>query len=269
LSAFRASALVLILASAMVRTTLTAQSPGPGSPPRSEPASAPIPTSVGAIPTGAGRSSGLRYRRPEPSALNPAAIRVEAAESLDLAIARALRGTDLQESGTARAVAGVFRLASLPGTLLLAGTLYGIGEIDNRQDLSDLGLQTGQAILGAGAVTLVGKLAAGRARPRISPEDASDFGLGRGFRGNDYQAFPSAHTASAFAAGTVLAMDIAARHPGSAVWVYPSVYAAATMAGLSRLFDEEHWATDIVGGALIGIVGGIAVSSVHGGPTSQ
>src|SRR5690606_18603464 len=185
-------------------------------------------------------------------------------ESLDLAIAHAVRRTDIQENGTAQAVAGVFRVASLPGTLLLAGALYGIGELQDRPDLSELGLNTGQAIVGAGAVTLAGKVAAGRARPRVSPENSSDFALGRGARGNDYQSFPSAHTAAAFAAATVLVLDVSDRHHGSAAWAYPSFYAAAGMAGLSRLFDEEHWASDILAGALIGIGTGLIVDRWHG-----
>lgn len=183
----------------------------------------------------------------------------EAAVPPDLAIARAIRASDLQENGTAQAVAGVFRIGSLPGTLLLAGALYGIGELDDRPELSDLGLHTGQAIIGAGAVTVAGKLVAGRARPHASPEDASDFAFGRGIRGDDFQSFPSAHTAAAFAAGTVVALDIAERHPDSAPWAYPAIYAAAGMAGLSRLFDEEHWASDILTGAIIGIAAGLIV----------
>lgn len=180
--------------------------------------------------------------------------------NFDLAVADAIRGSGLQQNRGAKAIAGVFRLASLPGTLLLAATLYGVGTLEGNSDISDLGLDAGRAVVGAGLVTVAGKFAAGRARPRVSPDDPTDFSAGGGFRGDDYQAFPSAHAAAAFAAATVLATSLADRHPGSSGWIQPPIYAAAAMAGLSRLFDEEHWTTDILAGGLIGVLAGLYVN---------
>lgn len=181
--------------------------------------------------------------------------------SIDLVVASAIRDSGVQENEAVGTVSTVFRRASLPGTLLLAAALYGLGELEDRPDLAELGLNTGRAVVGAGAVTLVGKIATGRARPRIAPDDPTDFLPGRGFRSDDYQAFPSAHTAAAFAAATVLSADLGDRHPGSASWIYPSIYSAATMAGLSRIIDEEHWLTDTLAGGLIGVLGGLYVNS--------
>ena len=178
---------------------------------------------------------------------------------VDLVVANAIRDSGLQENAAGRIGATTFRRASLPGTVLLAAALYGLGELDDRPDLADLGLNTGRALVGAGAVTLAGKVAAGRARPKIAPDDPTDFQVGRGLRSDDYQAFPSAHSAAAFAAATVLALDLSDRHPGSGSWIYPTMYSAATMAALSRIIDEEHWLTDTIAGGLIGVVSGLFV----------
>lgn len=183
---------------------------------------------------------------------------------LDLIVARQVRNPGLQQSRFARGAADVTEIAALPGSVLLAGLLYGIGEIQDRPDLRELGLHTGQAVFLAGGVSLVGKVAVGRARPRISPEDPYQIGFGRGIRGDDYQSFPSAHTAVAFASAVVLANDLGGRHPDARVWIVPASYGAAGLAGVARMFHNHHWATDVIAGALVGVLSGWGVTEMHG-----
>jgi membrane-associated phospholipid phosphatase len=182
---------------------------------------------------------------------------------LDLAIDRRIRSEALQENRSACAVAGVLRFAAIPGTLILAGGLYGVGELSDRPNLSELGVHTGQAVVIAGATTLVGKVVLGRARPYEAPADASDFRVGRGLRGDRYQSFPSAHTAVVFAAAALLGSELSVRHPGNTLLINPMLYGAATLAGVSRIYHHEHWATDVAAGALIGTVAGRRTAAYH------
>ncbi len=62
----------------------------------------------------------------------------------------------------------------------------------------------------------------------------------------DSYSFPSGHTMSSFAAATVLM--ISNRRLGIAAMAF------AAMVGVSRLYLFVHWPTDVVAGALIGIV---------------
>ena len=183
---------------------------------------------------------------------------------LDLIVARQIRRPGLQQSRFARGAADVTEIAAIPGSVLLAGLLYGIGEMEDRPELRELGLHTGQAVFLAGGVSLVGKVAVGRARPRISPEDPYQLGFGRGIRGDDYQSFPSAHTAVAFASAVVLANDLGGRHPESRIWIVPASYGAASLAGVSRMFHNHHWATDVIAGAVVGVLSGWGVTQLHG-----
>lgn len=189
-----------------------------------------------------------------------------ARDPFDLTIATRLRESALHGSGIARTTAGVFRLAGLPGTILLAGALYGAGEVMDREELIDLGLHAGQAIMIAGGATLAGKVLTGRARPRTSPSNPYDMKLGRGLSGDRFQSFPSAHTAAAFATASVLSTELSQRSRGVGIWVYPASYGAAMLAGTSRLFHDEHWATDVIAGALIGVAAGWFVVEHHRGP---
>ncbi len=58
--------------------------------------------------------------------------------------------------------------------------------------------------------------------------------------------FPSGHTAYSFASATVIAMYYGR-------WCIPA-FVLASMIGLSRIYLAMHWPTDVVAGAMIGIV---------------
>jgi membrane-associated phospholipid phosphatase len=61
-------------------------------------------------------------------------------------------------------------------------------------------------------------------------------------RATGYQAFPSRHTAVAFAVATPFALEY------NADWLY----GAAALTNLARVGSREHWVSDTVGGSLIG-----------------
>ena len=59
--------------------------------------------------------------------------------------------------------------------------------------------------------------------------------------------FPSGHTTNAFAIATVVA-----RSYKDVKWVPVASYTIATLAGLSRIYDNKHWASDVLIGAALG-----------------
>lgn len=62
-----------------------------------------------------------------------------------------------------------------------------------------------------------------------------------------YSSFPSGHTTSAFAMATYFAMEYKDK-----VWVGCFAYGLATLTGVSRIYDNKHWASDVCMGALFG-----------------
>jgi membrane-associated phospholipid phosphatase len=92
------------------------------------------------------------------------------------------------------------------------------------------------------------KHAVGRSRPlcRCSPLTFAAAGPGR--------AFPSGHTAAAFATATVLA-----RHTDR-TWLRAGLYGAAALTGWSRMNDDKHWLSDVAAGAALGVLAGRAVT---------
>lgn len=67
--------------------------------------------------------------------------------------------------------------------------------------------------------------------------------------------FPSGHATASFAVATVIANQYRDHK-----WVPVTVYAVASLAGLSRIYDNKHWLSDVVAGAAIGTVIGNLVS---------
>ena len=63
--------------------------------------------------------------------------------------------------------------------------------------------------------------------------------------------FPSGHTASAFAVATVLVLTMQNK-----TWQLPILF-AATLAGYSRMYLAQHFLTDVMMGAFLGLIAGI------------
>jgi membrane-associated phospholipid phosphatase len=139
-------------------------------------------------------------------------------------------------------IAGVFRHMGQPevwATVPVA--MLGIGWIAHDDRLVRSGARVGLSLLLAATITGGTKLAVGRYRP----DESSSAYVFAPFSGHD--AFPSGHTTMAFALASSLSDEI---HRG---WATALLYTAATGTGWSRLNDEKHWLSDVVGGALVGI----------------
>ena len=179
---------------------------------------------------------------------------------LDRRIATRVQRPSLQHDATLRHLATNARLAAFPGTVVATAALWGVGRITHHSRLADLGLHTGEAIVVAEAAGLVIKGVAGRARPFVVGDTLPDsFRLGRGFRGDRYASFPSGHALAGFAFASAVTAETAHWWPHATWYVAPLAYGSATLMGLSRLYHDEHWASDVVLGAGLGTLSGLLV----------
>jgi membrane-associated phospholipid phosphatase len=104
----------------------------------------------------------------------------------------------------------------------------------------------------------------GRTRPREAPENPFRFKPGNGFTSFETRSYPSLHTAAAFATATALVGEIHERRPEATKVAAPLLYAAAMIPGLTRIYLDQHWASDIVAGGFLGaLIGSRVVSYAH------
>jgi len=134
----------------------------------------------------------------------------------------------------------------------VSAVALGGGLLSHNQRLLDTGRDAVEAeILAAGIATPVLKYAVGRVRPSDGA-DADEF---KPFSGNS--SFPSGHTTEAFAVASVLS----ARADG---WVVPVLsYTLASCVGYARVHDRAHWASDVIGGGLVGTFIGRTIVRRH------
>ena len=151
----------------------------------------------------------------------------------------------------------VTRIAS-PGSIVIGGMLYAVGRLGHSERVADLGLHGLEAIGVGSFITEVIKGTAGRARPYVTRDtNPHDFKLLRGFRkGTGYSSFPSGHSLAAFAAAAVVTDETRRWWPRSAWYVGPAMYGGAALAGLARMYNDKHWASDVIAGAAIGTFAG-------------
>ena len=64
---------------------------------------------------------------------------------------------------------------------------------------------------------------------------------------------------AAFAAASAVVSEAERGWPGHFWLVAPAMYGGATLVGLSRMYHDKHWASDVVLGAAIGTFSGLKV----------
>ncbi|MGH7721017.1 MAG: phosphatase PAP2 family protein, partial [Gemmatimonadaceae bacterium] len=184
----------------------------------------------------------------------------------DANLARVSQSPDLQNSEPVRRTSDVFRVMGDPGAVYLSMGLFAAGHVAAKPGITRLGLRATEAIITAGAMTELLKLGFGRARPNvIAPgEEGPDqdvFRFGRGQRG--YASLPSGHTTAAFAAASAITAELHDTHPDVARVAGPVLYGSAVLVGLSRLYTNDHWGSDVLLGAAIGTFFGRKVVRFH------
>jgi len=138
----------------------------------------------------------------------------------------------------------------------VAGGVGLFGLIANDTTAKKMSIELLQAGLYSEIITSVLKVAIGRARPEIS-EDPFIF---KPFNfAYDYHSMPSGHTTSAFALSTVLS-----RHAHT-IPLKILAYVPAGFTMFSRIYQNQHWLSDEIIGAAIGIFVAEWVVDLHEG----
>jgi len=123
----------------------------------------------------------------------------------------------------------------------VTGGLILVGLAAKQPGLLHAGYRVGASILVAGAVTAAFKLTLGRVRPSDT-DDHWDF---KPFSGNT--SMWSGHTVIAFSFATALSQEI--RKP----WATVGLYTLATGTAWARVYQNDHWVSDVAVAAAVGI----------------
>jgi membrane-associated phospholipid phosphatase len=183
----------------------------------------------------------------------------------DERIARFSREPRVQgDSGRHDLVSSATVINEQPLAIAAIGT-FALGRVAGWRTVADVGLHWTESLLATQAVASALRVATSRGRPRAFPDNAWIFKPGRGISDFDHRAWPSLHAAVAFATAASLSEEIRMRNPGASRYATPLLYTAATIPGLTRVYLDQHWASDVVAGAALGAYMGVRVTRyLHG-----
>ncbi len=123
---------------------------------------------------------------------------------------------------------------------------YAQGLIAGNQRSKKVAMLGLKAYLVSGLYVQIPKYAINRMRP-YHGETPNPFGF-EGVSGDAwYKGMPSGHTTSIFAVATIVASEYS-----ETIWVPIVAYTVATLASLSRIYDNKHWGSDVLVGAAFG-----------------
>ena len=187
---------------------------------------------------------------------------------LDKRAAHALLDSGTQTNRLLKHTTTNVEIITSPGAYIIGGALYAVGRLGKWDRVADLGWHGTEAVLFSQGVTTLLKGVVGRGRPFLSNgTDPGDYHPGKGFAGGDWSSFPSGHTSTAFAAAAAVTNETSRWWPRSVWIVGPLMYTGATAVGLSRMYHNRHWGSDVLLGAAIGTFSGRKmVQYAHGHP---
>lgn len=135
------------------------------------------------------------------------------------------------------------------------GAFYLYGHLADDSQVRRASMLALESAVISGIATSAIKLVASRHRPN----EGNGSGVWHGpSLSTKWVSFSSGHTSTAFSIATVLAEEYKENK-----YVPPIAYSLATLTGLSRIYSNEHWASDTLFGAALGYFTAKAVLSFH------
>lgn len=129
----------------------------------------------------------------------------------------------------------------------LLGVLYIHGAITHNERTERVALLAGQSFLISAAVVQIPKYLIQRHRP-YQDIPSNQFLFDGPLGGFKHNSMASGHTIAAFSVASMFAQEYKDKK-----WVGIVAYSIATLTGLSRIYDNKHWASDVLLGAAMGI----------------
>lgn len=130
---------------------------------------------------------------------------------------------------------------------------YLYGRFGENEKMERTALLAAESFLVTGLFTTVLKVSTGRHRPSKDNNSSTYDGPN-----TSNKSFPSGHTSTAFAIATVVANEYE-----EVPLVAPISYGIATLTGLSRINDNQHWASDVFLGATLGYFTSKTILRLH------
>jgi membrane-associated phospholipid phosphatase len=188
------------------------------------------------------------------------AVSARLVHPLDERLRDRLQDSSTQANRKLQTLATFVRTTATPGSYIIGGTMYAVGRIAKNRKLASLGLHGTEALIIGEGLADVLKAMVGRQRPSVTPADPNNYQFMRGLHGGDqYRSFPSGHTVSAFAAAAAVTAETSRNGPNTTWIVAPIMYGGAALVGVSRMYNNRHWASDVIIGAGIGTFAGLKV----------
>ncbi len=182
------------------------------------------------------------------------------AQPLDDHFATRLQDSSTQANRKLQRLSTFVRTTADPGSAIIGISMYAVGRLARNDRMAALGLHGSEALIIGEGVAVAIKGVFGRQRPHVQPRNSHSYQLFRGLSGDDkYRSFPSGHSVAAFAAAAAVTSETTNWWPSWRVPIGAAMYGGAALVGVSRMYDNRHWASDVIIGAGIGTFAGLKV----------
>lgn len=218
-------------------------------------------SAAGAVSRGRSDSTPPWITKREIAWLGASVIATLAVAPLDRPVAGEMGESDWRRDERLRSASQVLAFTGGPGPFFLGAGMFAAGELGGSSQLAGSGERVTESVLLAAAITGIGKGIAGRALPGVKTSE--EFQWGRGFHSGNgpFVAFPSGHTAAAFAMAAALTDEAGGWRQGLDSYVGPVAYGTATAVALARVYQRVHWMSDLPLAVAIGTWSGLSVES--------
>jgi membrane-associated phospholipid phosphatase len=174
------------------------------------------------------------------------------------------RHPGVQDNSGLDALAKVGNLSGSSVGMGIGPALWLLGRARGDSGTAVMGLRTTESVVVGGVAVTAIKFIAGRTRPYASLDHSPTHWDLFGGRSDSAKSFASGHTTVAAAAAVSLAAEW--RRQGLRGWKTvgpPMAYALATLTAGSRVRDRQHWLSDVVSGAALGMASALVVRRWH------
>ena len=131
----------------------------------------------------------------------------------------------------------------IEGIAISIAVIYGYGALNNNDKMKNLGLRLTEATVYSGIIDLAAKVIIGRSRPTNIDDQYVFQPFSFSFENT---ALPSGHTTLSFAYSTVMANEY-----NNFFWKF-GWYSLAGLVGYARIYNNQHWFSDVFLGAALG-----------------